>query len=149
MKVVIDTNLLIDGVADDYNYGNRIIDAVLDGRIEAFANEATLRENRLLSRRKISDEIYLNKLQNFFDAVKKAPRVEERIRASEDRDDNKLLESAVAVSADYLISSDKHLLVLQEYEGVKIVTPSQFWSIFEEESGSSWDNWVKNFLNQA
>src|SRR3990167_3099083 len=103
MKIVIDTNLLIDGVSDDYNFGNRIIDAVLDGKLEAYANSATLRENKLLSHRKISDEAYLAKLQSFFDAIKPASNIEERIQIVSDPDDNKLLESAVASGAEYLV----------------------------------------------
>ncbi len=147
MKVVIDTNLLIDGSGDDYNFGNRIIDAVLDDKIEAYANTATLRENRLLSSRKISDQDYLQKLEDFFSKVKSSPRVEERLHVVSDPEDNKLVESAVAVGADYLISSDKHLLELEEYMGTKIVAPATFWAVFEDESGDSWEKWIKSFIS--
>ncbi len=145
-KVVIDTNLLIDAVSDDYSYANRIIDLVLEKRVEAFANAATLRENKLLARRKIQDEKYLEKLEIFFSTVNIAPNIEQRLDVVEDREDNKLLESAVAVNADYLISSDKHLLVLEEYEGIKMVRPAEFWNMFEDESGDSWSKWMKQFL---
>ena len=55
MNIVLDTNLLIDGSADDYNFGSRIIDEVLAGNLNAFANRSTLAENRLMAGRKISD----------------------------------------------------------------------------------------------
>jgi uncharacterized protein len=147
MKVVIDTNLLIDGATDDYNYGNRIVDEVINGKIEAYANMATLNENRLLSNRKIRDKNYLSKLNEFFDAVQPSGRVQERIRVVEDPEDNKLLESAVAARAEYVVSSDKHLLTLKEFEGIKIITPAEFWYIFEDQTQDGWSDWVNKFLN--
>jgi uncharacterized protein len=146
MKVVIDTNLLIDGAQDDYNYGNRIIDEVIAGRITAYANRATIRENQLLSNRKINDEEYLIKLNGFYDVVQPAGRVTERIRVVVDPEDNKLVESAVASGAQYIISSDKHLLDLGEFEGVKIVRPAEFWFEYQDQTQDAWSDWVSKFL---
>jgi uncharacterized protein len=144
MKAVIDTNILINASEDDYNYGNRIIDAVLDGRVEAFANPQTLRENRLIARRKITDEAYLAKLESYFDAVGEVEG--QRIDVVEDEEDNKILASAIAAGVDYLITSDWHLLKLEEYDGVKMITPQGFWSEYETESGQGWQNWLNNFI---
>lgn len=44
----------------------------------------------------------------------------------EDVDDNMILESAIEGKADFIISGDKHLLKLKEYEGIKIMTASEF-----------------------
>jgi putative PIN family toxin of toxin-antitoxin system len=43
-----------------------------------------------------------------------------------DQADNRVLECALAASADYIISGDKHLLNLHEFEAIKIVTPVSF-----------------------
>ncbi len=146
MKVVIDTNLLIDAVNDDYSYANRIIDLVLDKKIEAFANSATLNENKLLARRKINDAEYLQKIETYFEAVQHAPFVQERINIVRDAEDNKLVESAVASDAEYIVTSDKHLLVLEQYQGIKMVTPTQFWNLFSDSSNDSWTEWINQFL---
>ena len=144
LKVVIDTNLLIDGSSDFYNYGNRIIDLVIGGQIEAYANRATLRENIFLTNKKISDEGYLKKLEYFFDSIKPIKNYE-RLTVVEDKDDNKILESGVASGADYLITSDRHLLKIEKYKGVSIVRPAEFWSIYEDE-GEGWTKWIRNFI---
>jgi uncharacterized protein len=49
----------------------------------------------------------------------------------------KFLECAVGGKADYLVSGDQDLLVLEVYEGIRIVTPAQFLSIVfpPDESG--------------
>ena len=48
----------------------------------------------------------------------------------EDPEDNIILETAIIGKADYLVSGDEHLLKLQEYSGVKILTASIFLDLF-------------------
>ena len=43
--------------------------------------------------------------------------------------DNKVLECAKDGKADYIITSDNHLLRLKEFEGIKIVSPGEFLKI--------------------
>ena len=43
-----------------------------------------------------------------------------------DVNDNKIIECALESKAKYIISYDKHLLKLKEYEGIKIVRPEDF-----------------------
>ena len=43
-----------------------------------------------------------------------------------DPDDNKFIEAAVAGEAKFIVSQDKHLLDLKEFESVKILNPSSF-----------------------
>ena len=140
LKVVIDTNVLLDGSTDDYNFGRRIIDEVIAGDVEAFANKATLAENKLLAKEKISDQGYLKRLDYYFGCL----RLQEfglRLNVvPEDAEDNKLVEAAVAAGADYLITAYQHLLKLENYQGTKIVRPGQFWAEYEEGSEKGWGN---------
>ncbi len=43
----------------------------------------------------------------------------------DDPNDNKFLETGLAGKADFIVSQDKHLLKLKEYEGIKILTPEE------------------------
>lgn len=143
-RIVIDTNLLIDGSTDDYNFGNRIVDEVIAGKIEACANKKSLRENIFISRQKISDQDYLEKLEQYFHSVIEVDPL--NIDIVEDQEDNKILASAITGNASHLITSDWHLLKIGEYEGVKVVRPAEFWQIYSEESGDGWRNWMSNFI---
>lgn len=145
IKVVIDTNALIDGSDDFYHYAARILDLVIAGNIAAYVNHGTLRENQLLVSRKVYDEAYLRKLEYFFGALN-IVRTTERIQACEDEEDNKILEAAVAAKADYIITSDRHLLDMEKFRGIKMVRPNEFWSIYEEEGNDGWSKWMKNFI---
>jgi putative PIN family toxin of toxin-antitoxin system len=146
LKVVLDTNVLIDGSTDDYNYGRRIIDEVIAGDMEAYANKATLAENHLLVKRKIADEGYLKRLDYFFSSVKPVETIKVDV-VTEDVEDNKLVGAALACNADYLITADHHLLVLEKYKGTKIVRPGEFWSKYEDGSDRGWGKWIKDFIN--
>ena len=55
-------------------------------------------------------------------------------KASRDPKDDKFLATARAAGAEYLVSEDKDLLVLEEYEGVKIVDTLIFLRILEHEA---------------
>ncbi len=43
--------------------------------------------------------------------------------------DNRVIEAAVQSRADYMVTGDRHLLALGEYEGVQIITPVRFLAI--------------------
>lgn len=44
----------------------------------------------------------------------------------EDSDDDKFLEAAVEVDADYIVSGDDDLLSIGEFRGTKILPPDEF-----------------------
>jgi uncharacterized protein len=50
---------------------------------------------------------------------------------TEDPDDDRVLECAVAGEADYIVSGDRHLLKLGSYQGIAIVTAREFMDAAE------------------
>lgn len=142
MKVVLDTNVLIDAFRDEYSYQKRIIDEIIHGRLEAFANRQTLRENHLILKRLIEDEQYKRELDDLFAQIGVVEN-HRTVHIVSDREDNKILESAVEARADYLITEDHALLEIKEYQGVKIVEPVVFWKMYEELTDDPWAKWVK------
>jgi len=47
----------------------------------------------------------------------------------DDPSDNVILEPAAELEIDYIVSGDRHLLDLKEFNGAKIITPKQFMQI--------------------
>ena len=47
-----------------------------------------------------------------------------------DPDDNRILECAVEAHAEVVVSGDHHLLALQKYKSIPIVSPRQFIELF-------------------
>jgi putative PIN family toxin of toxin-antitoxin system len=53
--------------------------------------------------------------------------VERAAGATSDPDDEMILECALAAEADFIVSGDKkHLLVLRQFQGIPIVSPTDF-----------------------
>ncbi|OGQ50790.1 MAG: putative toxin-antitoxin system toxin component, PIN family [Deltaproteobacteria bacterium RIFCSPLOWO2_02_FULL_53_8] len=44
-----------------------------------------------------------------------------------DADDDNILAAALAGKADCIVTGDKDLLVLKDYRGIKILSPTDFW----------------------
>lgn len=146
MKIVLDTNVLINGFKDDYSYEKKIIDAVIAGEIEAYANRQTLQENKLIVSQLIDNEDYKNDLNKLFAQINWVVN-RRRVRVVRDQEDNKILESAVEAGAEYLITSDNDLLQLDEYQKVKIINPAQFWAKYKDEGMDLWKQWT-NFVTR-
>lgn len=141
MKVVLDTNVLIDGLRDEHSYQKRIIDAVIAGNLEAYANRQTLQENKLLIKQLIDNPEYEELLEQFFQRVNQVIN-RHQVQVVEDREDNKILESAVEAQADFLITNDRDLLSLKEYKDVAIVSPAGFWTEHHDSANSLWKQWA-------
>ena len=47
----------------------------------------------------------------------------------DDPDDNKIIECAIESKAEYILSYDKHLLKIREFNGIKIITPEEFLNV--------------------
>ena len=144
MKIVLDTNVLINGFKDEYSYEKKIIDAVIAGEIEAYANKQTMQENRLISSQLIDSDEYQKDLNNLFAQINWVVN-RRQIRIVSDPEDNKILESAVEAEAEYLVTSDNDLLRLESHQNVKIVTPPQFWAQYKDEGMDLWKQWT-NFI---
>jgi putative PIN family toxin of toxin-antitoxin system len=54
----------------------------------------------------------------------------QKVTAVRDPDDDKILECALEARADVIVSFDKDLLSLKEYEGIKIIHPSTLKYLF-------------------
>lgn len=145
MKVVLDTNVLINGIKDEYSYEKRILDEIIAGGIEAYANHQTMQENKLISGQLIDNYEY-EKVLNAYYAQVNPVSVHSHVRVVQDREDNKILASAVDARVEFLITADHDLLNVKQYKGVKIVTPAAFWARYKDEGNDLWQDWAK-FIN--
>ena len=52
---------------------------------------------------------------------------------SDDPDDDKFVECAVVSGASAIVSGDRHLLTLQEYQGIRVFSAAEYLAHFEQE----------------
>jgi len=135
MRAVLDTNVLISAVIAT-GTPHEVVVAGYSGEYQIVVSVATLLEFREtlhkypdrfgLSDREIQEEV--ETLRYFAEFV--APDVEPDV-VDADPDDDKFLEAAVAGNAEYVVSGDQHLLDIDNFRGIDIVSPRTFYEIVQ------------------
>ena len=128
MRIVLDTNVFISGIfftGPPY----QILKAWRDGRVQLLISPSILDEYQrigaelALKFRDVDLKAFLDLLTVQAEIVL-APTLPPVIH--DDPSDDKFLEAAVAGNASYIISGDKHLLTLSEFQGIQILKPRDF-----------------------
>lgn len=130
MRVVVDTNVLVSGVAYPQSIPGRIVSLWRDGGLDVVLSRYILDETARvlprLSRVKLSaGEVrdLVDSLMFLADIVEPEETKDQRLRDAADR---LVLGTFLAAGARYLITGDKDLLALADRYA--IVTPSAFWA---------------------
>lgn len=129
MKVILDTNVIISAFAAR-GLCQSVFELCID-QYEIILSEDLIKEIRgnLLKKLRVPDQVteeiisYLRtkaKIETAYDLEKNICR---------DPDDDKILGLAKNAKPDYIITGDNDLLVLEEFEITKIITPRKFWEI--------------------
>lgn len=141
MRVVFDTNVLIDAFADDFSAQARLIEAVREGRMEAVYTSAVAREYRRILHRLIADPLDRERVDVFMKAARvvKPERVDVQI---DDPEDYKIAQAAVGGEADVIVTNDRHLLDVGRIGDIRVMTPQECWVAYQEEAGDDeWSEW--------
>lgn len=131
MKVVIDTNIwvsyLIGSLLEDLD------EKTLSKEIKIVVSEEMLKELSEVSSRPKFKNIFTTKrikeLFSLLDSYAIVVSPSQKVDACRDEKDNFLLEVALEGEADYLITGDEDLLVLNPFHGIKIIRPKDFEEI--------------------
>jgi len=131
MKVVLDTNFLVSATQWDYSVSHKLFEKLIRDNVEMFTTKEILEEFVEVLRRDFlySDEeskILIELILKFLLLVNPGKKVD---AVKEDPDDNKILECALESGAEYIISYDKHLLKIKEFNGIRIITPEKFLDV--------------------
>lgn len=127
LRVVADTNVYISA----FNFGGTpetllrlahrkafllyVSDAIADEVEEVLGEKFGHSESAL--------NVVMSKLSR---ATRRVGRIRVRVRACVDPDDDKVLECALTVHADYIVSGDRHLLDMHPFRRIPILRPRAF-----------------------
>ena len=138
MIVVLDTNVIISSLLSPKGSPSRIMEGWEAEKFDVAISQPLIGElERVLGYEKILRHFSnppkrINALLKRFASVGLwvEPQTE-YIVIQDDPDDNRVLECAVAASASYIISGDEHLLALEEFQGIRIITPAGFLALLD------------------
>ena len=125
MKLVVDTNVLIAGLAGE-GLCRDIVKRRLPG-CELFTSHALLDELAEKLREKFDlnpDELPLLKIYEDEATIIKPPALPKPV--CRDADDDEVLATALAAKAEIILTGDKDLLTLKEFQGIRILSPRRF-----------------------
>lgn len=124
---VVDTNVLVSGIGWSGNPA-KILDAAVGGEFILIATDELLDElRRVLAYPRLSRVIQDPDIVEMirYISVPVSPSNELHVITA-DPADNRVLEAAQAGHADYIVSGNSHLLDLEEFENIPVVTPTAF-----------------------
>lgn len=138
VKVVVDTNVVISSAVSIDGNPALIFEMLLLEKIINYITQEIIDEvKEVIKRPRIAKKLSLVEqefiIKNFENFSKKIKPIEKLDIIKDDPDDNKFLECAIAASAEYIISGDKHLLILKQFRDIKVVSPAEFVRIINKE----------------
>jgi len=124
--VILDTNIIISAYFKKKSNSAKILNLASQGKIKTFWNNKMRNELNIILRNihaRKSFYKYIDKIYNNENKVLRTPKIN---IIKEDPSDNIFLGLAKAKKADFVISSDQHLLKFKKFEKTKIIKPSKF-----------------------
>jgi len=133
MKVVIDTNIWISYLLGSLLQG--MDEKILSKEIKVVVSDEMLKEISEVSSRPKFKNIFtaksIKELFSLLDSYAIVVSPSQKVNVCRDGKDNFLLEVALEGEADYLVTGDEDLLVLDPFHNTKIVKPKDFEGIFQ------------------
>ncbi|MCJ7641016.1 MAG: putative toxin-antitoxin system toxin component, PIN family [Desulfobacterales bacterium] len=132
IKVVLDTNVFVSS----FFGGNprKVIDLWKTGEITLCLSKAIMDEYvEVLGRLGLQNERELRELLSLLARgfhIHFTARTHKLHIVNEDPEDDKFIECAVALNAEVVVTGDRALRAIQNYMGIRIVTPKDFLDAF-------------------
>jgi putative PIN family toxin of toxin-antitoxin system len=133
IKVVIDTNVHVSAIAKPSSKLGRVIQLVLEGEVASVVSgkiieemRQTLASSKLKKYLKMNDhemDRYVTSFQIISEEVSGEGNAK---KYSRDLDDDKFIYAALEGGAQYIVSGDEDLLVLESIENVQIKKAADF-----------------------
>lgn len=131
MRLVVDTNLLVSAFLWQGTPG-RLVELAGEKECQLFTSRVLIDElSSVLHRKKLAKQVQatgltaVQMLRNYQKLVTTVTARQLMQQVSRDADDDAVLACALVARADLIVSGDDDLLVLKEFQGMRIVTAAQ------------------------
>ena len=134
MKIVMDTNVIISAIAFG-GIPREILELIFNREVYNFISDDIFDEiKEVLQRPKFNYDALkikfiiheLEQISEYMEPIKINEAKSQIQSTVRDQDDNCIIAMAIAGACDYLVTGDDDLLILQEVNQIKIVTPREF-----------------------
>ncbi len=129
---ICDTNVLVSSLFNRQSPPRKAVDFIRNNGFFAFSEETFTELLTVLKRDKFDKFSLREERLEFAESIKLLShpfQIKHQINICRDPKDNKFLDVAIASYAEYLITGDEDLLVLESIGNTSIITPREFISV--------------------
>jgi len=127
MRVVFDTNIYISALVFPGGRAEEAVLRILEGKDELFISKAILDELlRVLATKFSRNREELARLAVWLSEIAVFVEPKTRLNVLQDEADNRILECALEARAEAIVTGDREILELVQFEGIKILSLSDY-----------------------
>lgn len=127
MKLVFDTNIFISAFAIPHSKAEKAILRILEGSDSLLISKGIINEVlSVLSVKFHRDSEAVSHTALYLSDLARIVKPAKRIHILEDEPDNRVLECALHGKADAIVTGDKGILKLKEFEGIRIMSLREY-----------------------
>lgn len=127
MKVVFDSNILIAALLFPGGRADAAVGCILDGTDDLLISRPIIQEVLGVLAKKFSrDKEELSRVAVVLGEMSALVEPSRRLSVFRDEPDNRILECAFEGKAEVIVTGDKAMLSVGEYEGVRMISPIRY-----------------------
>ncbi len=132
MRVVLDTNVIIAAFAARGLCAEIFEVCLAEDVVIISEHILTEVQNKLVEKIRLPKDTVQNIAKYLRDTAElfEPEKVDKAV--CRDKDDIKVIGTALSGNAEFIITGDDDLLLLKEYKGVKMITPRQYWDFLRQ-----------------
>ena len=135
LKVIIDTNLWVSFLIGKQM--TSLKELIINGEVQPIFSEESLNELEIVTQRPKLQRYFpkekVNELLIFLNAISLLVEIKSQVIVCRDPKDNYLLALAKDSQADYLITGDQDLLILERFDQTQIISYRDFLSLLYQD----------------
>jgi len=143
IRAVLDCNVIVSAILSPKGIPAKILTALEAEQFQLLLSEPILEEigrvlryGKIAKRHRWSEEKLLAFLEDLAHLAILTPGKLNLAVIKDDPQDDRYLECAVEGEAEYVVSGDRHLLNLKEYNSIQILTPRAFLEVLRAQMKS-------------
>lgn len=131
-RIVIDTNLWVSRLLLPASIPARAVDVALKWGRPVVSAETMAELSDVLARPKFDRYVSREDRQQFIrklGGIVRLVKIVQRVQACRDPKDDKFLDVALAANAQFILTGDEDLLILNPFHGIEIIRPAAFLAL--------------------
>ena len=127
MRIVFDTNIFISALVIPGSQAEKAILRIIEEKDLLLLSKSIIDEVLSVMSVKFSrDSEAISHIAVYLSELGQNIEIKKKISILKDEPDNRILECAVSGKADAIVTGDKEMLSLREYQGIRIITLKEY-----------------------